>query len=154
MGRFYRGSIPGLSGAAAMDLVQVNGVSGKLVYVHAIRVAATNSSPPAQQIPLRCRVLPATVTNGSGGSSITLSRDDPGDAAATVTATGGNTTKATTSGTARVVMDNSAHVSAGFDYMFPRPILVEAGEAFVFELTAALTGSVTLAAGVEVEERG
>lgn len=154
MPRRYRISTEGVSVSAAQDLIQVNGASGKMVKVLGVGVGASNQSPTNQQIALRCRYLPATVTNGSGGSTPTPRPIDPGDAAATLTARANSTTQATTSGTAILLHAAGANLLGGYDFMFPSPILVPSGAAFTFELTGAPTGTVNLSSWAEVVEEG
>lgn len=157
MPRRYVTGTENVSVSAAQDLVQVIGATGKLVRIKRCFVGATNTTlVTAQSLRLRCRFLPATVTNGSGGSSPTFVPVDPGDAAASVTAKANNTTPATTSGTPVVLQDIGVHIFAGWDFSWPagaEPV-VGPSESFVFELLSTVTGTVNLSATVEVEEAG
>jgi hypothetical protein len=155
MGRVYNVTFSGVAVAAAQDLVQIKGAAGKMVRVLRAWVAATDTTAPtAQQLQLRARLLPATVTDGSGGTAPTPAKVDPGDAAASLTALVNNTTKATTSGTAIVLEENGCHVFSGYDFAFPRPPVVGPGESFVFESLSTPSGTLHLSGGVTVEELG
>jgi hypothetical protein len=155
MPRSYTVTFEGVSVAAAQDLVQVKGATGKTLRILRAWAGATDTTAPtAQQLQFRCRLLPATVTDGSGGSTPTPAKIDQGDAAATFTALANNTTKATTSGTAVVIEEGGAHVFSGYDLAFLRPPTVAATTSFVFELMSTPTGTLHLSGGVTVEELG
>lgn len=65
-------------------------------------------------------ILPATVTGGSGGSTPTPQPLDSADAAAGFTAETGNTTVATTSGTARTVHEFGWNIrNSPLEIVFP-----------------------------------
>ena len=154
MGRRYHLIFENVSVSAVQDLVQINGATGKTVLVRRVWLNSVNATPTAQQLRLRGRYVPATVTNGSGGSTPTPRPLDPGDAAATFTARANSTTQATSSGTIIDLWATGCHVQGGVDTMFPTPFVVPAGAAFVFDLAAAPTGTLNLSGGVEVEEIG
>lgn len=156
MPRRYEVVGEGITLTAASDLIQIKGASGKMVQV--IRwwwKPYDNSLPTAQVLATRCRFLPATVTDGSGGSSATPRPLDPGDAAATFTALVNNTTKASTSGTAATLDESGAHIYNGYEQQPEEPIIVPASTSFVFELiSASIQGTIKAQVGVEVEEMG
>jgi hypothetical protein len=155
MSRQYDVNFENVLVSAAQDLVQIKGAAGKMLRIRRARVAAVDTTAPTnQQLRLRCRFLPATVTDGSGGSTPTPQKLDPGDAAASFTALANNTTPATTNGTALVVETNGMGIYGGYDYEFPVPPVVGPPESFVFELLGAPTGTVHLSGGVRVEEIG
>ena len=107
-----------------------------------------------QNLSLRARFLPATVTVGSGGTTgITPSKNDPGDAAcSSTTCATNNTTQATTSGTAVILGTWGAHLYAGSDQPFDCPI--GPSEAYVWELLSTVSGTVKLSGMVEFDEFG
>ena len=153
--RSYTISFESVAVAAAQDLVQITGAAGKIVRVKRVTADATDTTlPTAQLVAFRCRRLSAAVTNGSGGSTPAIVADDPGDAAASLTALANNTTKATTSGTAVVLMERGGHLYNGLDHPFSKPKPIGPGEAFVFELLSTPSGTVHLSGTVEVEEEG
>ncbi len=155
MPRNYRVLFEAVTVTAPQDLIQISGVAGKLVRPIRAWVKATNTTlPTAQMLETRCRFLPATVTNGSGGTTPTISKVDQGDAAASFTALANNTTKATTSGTAVVLDEGGDHIYAGYDNTFVSRAPIGNSEAFVFELLSTVTGTVNLSGGIEVEEIG
>lgn len=160
MGRIYTVNFSAVSISAAQDLVQIKGASNKVVKIRRCWLGPTDTTlVTAQSLSLRTRLLPATVTDGSGGSTPTPRRADPGDAAATFTALANNTTQATTNGTATICKQNGVHIyGAGGGDVFvwekgTEPIVVPS-TSFVFELLSTVSGTVTLSGGVEVEEIG
>jgi hypothetical protein len=156
MSRIYSVPFDNVAVSAVQDLVQINGVTGKMLRIVRRWVYSVDVPTAAQQqLGLRERLLPATVTNGSGGSSVTPSKTDLGDAAASFTAFANNTTKATTSGTAVVLGNYGPHIFNGYDdepdVFYP----VAPGEAYVWELEIAPTSApIHLSGGVSVEEIG
>ena len=155
MPRRYVVTFSNVAVTQAQDLVQVIGASGKIVRVLRAWCSATDTTAPtAQMLQVRQRFLPATVTNGSGGSSPTPAKIDPGDAAASFTAKANSTTQATTSGTAVVKDEDGFHVYSGYDKVALTPTPVGSSEAYVFELLSTPSGTLHLSGGVEVEEIG
>ncbi len=155
MPRAYSVTFEQVSVAAPQDLLQIKGASGKILRILRVWVGSTDTTiPTSQQIATRCRFLPATVTDGSGGSTPTPRPFDPGDAAASFTALANSTSKATTNGTATVLDEHGDHVYAGYDYMFPKPPVIGPSESFVFELLSTVSGTVHLSGGAVVEELG
>lgn len=157
MGRRYSVSFEGVAVSAAQDLLQIKGATGKILRIRSISVGATDTAEPtAQQLELRCRFLPATVTDGSGGSTPTPRRFDPGDAAASFTALANNTTQATTSGTAAILGEWGVHIANGLIWIFPdaETPIVGPSESFVWELLSTVTGTVHLSGSATVEELG
>jgi len=138
----------------AADIVQLLGSAGKLIRPISYKLKpAQGTLPTAALIEVRCRFLPASVTQ-SGGTCITPQKLDPGDAAASFTAFINNTTKATTSGTAVVTDADGAHIFTGVDLMPTSPAVIGPSEAWVFELIAGTAQSVVCSGGVYVEELG
>jgi hypothetical protein len=155
MARRYAVSFEEVACSAAQDLLQINGAAGKMLRILSVSVAMADTSPPTnQQFGLRARFLPATVTNGSGGSSPTPQPYDPGDSAASFTAKANNTSKATTNGTASVLLEDGCNAFSGYLYMFPSPPVVGPSEAFVWELLSTPTGTPHLSGTAVVEEMG
>lgn len=155
MSRIYSVTFENVSVSAAQDLVQIKGASNKVLRILRRWVNATDTSiPTGQMLRLRERVLPATVTDGSGGSTPTPVKHDQGDAAASFTALANSTTQATTNGTAVVIYATGCHVYNGFDDVHDEPPTVIPTASYVFELLGAPSGTVHLSGGVEVEEIG
>jgi hypothetical protein len=155
MPRTYAVTFEEIACNGPQDLVQISGAAGKTLRILRQFVAMADTSPPTnQQLALRSRFLPATVTAGSGGTSPTPQPFDPGDAAASFTAKANSTSKATTNGTASILEENGCNAFAGYDYMFPKPPIIGPSEAFVFELLSTPVGTPHLSGGVVVEESG
>lgn len=158
MPRIYRVTFEGVAVSAVQDLVFIPGsAAGKLVKILHRWVGCTDTTlPTSQMIQLRERFLPATVTAGTGGSTaITPSKNDPGDATCGITTAGTNNTgKATTSGTAVVLDEMGVHLYNGFDDALINPYPIANGEAYVFELLGAPSGTVHLSGGVVFSEEG
>jgi hypothetical protein len=157
MGRMYTVSTENVSVSAAQDLAQIKGASSMALRIYRVFVGATDTSiPTAQMLQLRCQYLPATVTDGSGGTTPTARRLDPGDAAATFTALANNTTPASSNGTAVTLAAAGVHIYAGWDYQFPaeaRPVVIPS-TSFTFGLLSTVSGTVHLSTMVWVEEIG
>lgn len=155
MPRRYTASFEKVSVLAVQDLVQIIGAAGKMLRIIAFNVDCVDATAPTdQQLALRCRYLPATVTNGSGGTSPTPQPVDPGDSAAAFTAKANNTTQATTSGTASVRWEGGCNVKAGREHYFPSPPYVGPSESFTLELITTPASTITLSGYVLVEEMG
>ena len=110
----------------------------------------------SQSVSTRCSFLPATVTNGSGGTTPVAQKLDPGDASPSVTAKANNTTPATTSGTKVTLEESGDHAYNGYRSMWDdksTPI-VGPSESFVLELLSTVSGTVHMSGGVECEELG
>ncbi len=157
MPRVYRVSFVAVTVAAAQDLVQITGATGKMMKILRLVLGCSNTSlATGQMLSLRGRFLPATVTIGSGGTtSITPSKNDPGDAAcSSTTCATNNTTQATTNATAVILYANAVHLYQGENYRFDNPPPIGPSEAFVFELLSTVSGTVNLSGFVEFEEMG
>jgi len=155
MARQYKVMFEGVLIAAPQDLIQITGAAGKVVRILQVWLGCTDTTLAAgQALQTRCRYLPVTVTAGSGGTTPTISKTDPGDAAASFTALANNTTKATTSGTAIVWDEDGNHLYGGQRTAFNERPPIGPSEAFVFELLSTVTGTVHLSGGVLVEEIG
>ena len=158
MPRRYKVPFERVSVSAAQDLVQVKGAAGKTLRILSQKCKPADGAtlPAAQNLAFRSRFLPATVTDGSGGTAATIGPVDPGDAAPSFAAKLNNTTKATTSGTAVVLEESGEHDFNGYEYVFPKeeqPV-IGPSESFVFELLNAPSGTIVLSGTVTVEESG
>lgn len=157
MARQFQLLMPPTAVSAVQDLFFFPGATGKLYRIlrHWIGVADTTLAT-GQGLSLRSRLLPAAVTAGTGGTTgATPTKVDPGSPTCSVTTAGlNNTTKATTSGTAVLLYSNGVHLFQGDNYFYPEDTLIAAGEAFVFEILGAPSGTVTLAGGLLVAEMG
>lgn len=155
MPRRYSVSFENVTVSAAQDLFQIKGAAGKMLKIIAVKLGATNTTlPTAQMLQTRGRFLPATVTDGTAGSTPTPRPLDPGDAAASFTALANNTGKATSSGTVTTLHEGGVHIYAGEDYTFPDPPCIGPSESFVYELLSTVTGTCAFSGKVIVEETG
>lgn len=120
-------------------------------------VTCTESTPPTAQIlKVRARVLPATVTPGSGGSAPTPQTMDGGDAASVLVCRANDTTKSVVVGTnvPQIVDDDSFYNAAGYRYTPQQPIPVGMGANFVWELLTAPGSAQKFTSFVLAEELG
>ncbi len=156
MPRTYEVSFEGVAvSGATNDLIAIIGGALKMLRIKRVKWGCTDTSlATGQNLSTRCRILPPTVTNGSGGTTPTPRPVDPGDAAATFTAHANDTTKATTSGTAIIEDEDGSHLFAGYSFSFPNPPVIPPTSCFVFELLSTVSGTVHLSGLVEVEEMG
>jgi hypothetical protein len=155
MSRTYTVSTNAVVGAAAMDLALIIGAAGKVLRVKRIECASTDAAAPTSgEMNFKCVYLPATVTNGTGGTAPTPAKQDQGDAAATFTARANDTSAATTNGTAVTIWSGAAHVLTGLDYSFVSPPTVNPSTAFQFVLITLPSGTIHVDMCVTVEEIG
>ncbi len=92
-----------------------------------------------QNLQISVKRLPATVTSGSGGASVTPAPLSNGDASATATARRNDTTQATTSGTAKTLHSDTFNTVNGYQFFFPPNDIPDAGlsQALVLSLDSA-----------------
>lgn len=157
MPRSYHVAFENVTVAAAQDLVQITGATGKQMRITRAWVGhSATTLGTAQGLRLRARFLPATVTVGSGGTTgITPAKKDQGDAASSsTTCATNNTTAATTSGTAVILYTNGIHLYQGDIWLPAGGIFIGPSQAFVWELLSTPSGSIALSGGVDFEELG
>lgn len=139
--------------AAIMDLFSLKaGVANGL----AIRsFSLTAGATVAAIIRVRLKVLPVTVTNGSGGAASTPQKTDRKVTyTTTTTARQRDTTQATTSGTAVILKSWEWNALGPLEYVPPTPEereTIGAGEALVLDLAAA-PASVSMSGYIVWEE--
>lgn len=152
----YTATFEGVSVSAAQDLMSLKAAAGVPLQILRYWWKVTDTTLPASQmIQHRARVLPATVTQGSGGTTPTPQKiESQGDAAATATAHANDTAKATTSGTAAIVDEGSEHVYNGFDSAIQnrKPINIAAGAGFAWELLSTVAAALHMSGGIDWEE--
>src|SRR6266576_802137 len=157
MSRRYTIVEPSFAAAANMNLIEIKGASGKVLEVLRWWWRPTdNTLAPAQVLYTRCRLLPATVTDATGGvnSSPSIMANDGGDTAAGFTAITKGTAGASTSGTARLYDSAGSQSYNGYDQTIEEGVTVKSGEAFVFEIVGSVTTTINITVGAEVEEIG
>lgn len=155
MGRKYNVTFTQISIAAVQDLLQIKCPSNRSLRILRQWLEVDDGTlPAAQTLGLRSQTYAATVTDGSGGGSPTISQCDPGDTNATFTALRNSTTKATTTGTKYLHYVGGFYVFIGHERMFRTPPPLLPNESFVFELIRAPAAAIVMSGGVEVEEVG
>lgn len=104
--------------------------------------------------PLILKRMPATATVGSGGSAVTIRKQNFGDSAPIVTARSFDTTAMTTGGTAEILMSRNWELLNGFDQLWTpgsEPIIAPS-QGMALSLPAVLSGTTIASFTVEIEE--
>lgn len=115
--RPYSAVFEGISVSAVQDLFELT--AGATVAVVLLEVHITqDASETSEQLPLQIRLIPATVTSGSGGAAVTPRKLRRGDASAASTVERNNTTQATSTGTIEILRRMADNVLNGWHYVF------------------------------------
>jgi hypothetical protein len=142
--RVYSTFFENVTIAAVQDIFNLKAGAANSLELHQIDLSAGGVSAPAE-IRLRLKRLPATVTNGSGGTAPTIGATDSGDTkAATAAVRANDTTQATTSGTAVTLQAHQWNVLMPWQYL-PAPEdreTIQAGEALVLDIPGAPASTV------------
>jgi hypothetical protein len=142
--RVYSAVFENVTISAIQDIFLLKAGAANGLEIHQIDLGAGGVTAPAE-VRLRLKRLPATVTAGSGGSSLTGNATDSGDAkTSTATVRSNDTTQATTSGTAVVLAAHQWNVLTPWQYL-PAPEdreAVQAGEALVLDIPGAPASTV------------
>lgn len=155
MGRIYTVNFEKIAVSAVQDLISILGVTGAFFEILNFNIDCVDATAPTdQQLALRCRLLPATVTAGTSGAAATPQKESPGDAAATFTARVNDTGKATTSGTAVTRWEGGCNVKGGIEKHFVTKPTVLPGQQFVIELITTPASTLTLSGSCTVLEKG
>jgi len=152
-GRVYRAVFQNIAVTAVQDLISLTATAGMVFCVHEVWVGQITQTTVAN-LNMSLKILPATVTAGSGGAAVTPSAMLRGDAASTVTSRRNDTTQATTSGTAIVARADVINPINGYQYLPPvedRPV-IKLSEAFVVSLDTAPGASMNVSGGIVFEE--
>lgn len=154
MGRPYSISTGDVSVSASQDLINITATAAMAFDVLRVVVGQRSLATNWEAKPLRLRRMPATVTAGSGGSSLTPRRGIFGDAAPTITAHGNDTTPMTTGGTAEDLMQDMFVFFNGLLWvMTPREKLtITISQGLALNLPTAPSGASNMSATVWVEE--
>jgi hypothetical protein len=154
--RIYSVGFASVNVTAAQDLIMVIAGASKMLELHEASLDCIVSGTSVQNLAVSFKIMPATVTNGSGGSAPTPQSMMSGDAAATFTARANDTTRATTSGTARTFKTGALNTINGYIWL-PAPEdrpLISISQALVFGLDGAPSGSITMSGNLIVREIG
>lgn len=124
MGRIYTVSYQGTitNAGGDTDLLEALPADDKPIRLRGFSLSQISEVGDAAEEGLRISVirLPATVTSGSGGSSVTPAPMDSADTAAGATCECNNTTVATTSGTAVTMAEYGWNIrSSPYEVWFP-----------------------------------
>ena len=138
MSRMYVVPFVSVTISAAQDAFELRPATDKPITIHKV-VITPDSSETNQQILVRIKRLPATVTSGTGGTTPTPVPLNSHDAAAAFTAEVNNTGRATTSGTALDLNPESFPSQGGFEYLpdVPARPVFFAGEACIVGIEEA-----------------
>ncbi len=152
----YSGTITNAGGD--VDLIEISPASNKPVKVKRFIIGQTSEVGDAAEEGLRISVirLPATLTSGSGGSTVTKTYPSSASGAASATIEANNTTVATTSSTAETLAElawNVRNVPTEFvwyeDLFMPR---VVNGEGLVIRLQTTAADDMSAVWTVELIE--
>lgn len=160
MSRFYTvpysGTLTNAGGDA--DLLEVLPADDKPVRLRGWILGQTSEVGDATAEGLRLSVirLPATVTSGSGGSAVTPAPGDSADSAAGAAAEANNSTVATTSGTAVIVLETAWTIQASpYEFWYPDerfcPIAKQ-GEGLVVRCQTTVADDISIACTFFLEE--
>jgi hypothetical protein len=155
MGRIYTVAFENVAVSAVQDFFEVTPADDKPVRLLWARITNVVTET-SEQLRIRIKRLPATVTSGSGGSSPTIQKATSSDASAGFAAEANNTTQATTSSTAQVLWAEGFNVLSGWDYL-PTPETVFTfvqGEALIIDLPTAPGASINMSGTICIEELG
>lgn len=155
LGRIYTAIFEGVSVSAAQDLFSIRPGNNKPCRIHEIHITQ-DTGETSEQLPVRLRRLPATVTAGSGGSAVTPQPVPSTDTATGATVRANDTTIATSSGTAVTIRRMGDNVLNGWHWVFTPEVRPEVlpGEALVVHLPTAPGAALTMSGEMVFEELG
>lgn len=152
MGRMYAAVFEEVAATAAQDLFEINAPSDAVVVLHSLHLSQSSDAGDAQSEQLAILIHRAS-TSGSGGSTVTATPLNVGDAAFGGTVEANNTTQGT-EGT--FVHSEAFNVMAGISIVWTpetRPVLSPSGR-IVIEMQTTPADSLTLNGTVYFEEIG
>lgn len=145
--RIYKTFFENVTVAAAQDLFSLKAGAANGIEIHQIDLSAGGVTAPAE-IRIRVKRMPATFTQGSGGSTPTVGVADSGDTkATTATVHANDTTPGTTGGTAVVLGAFQWNVLMPWQYL-PAPEdrdVIQAAEGFVIDALGSPASTVVSA---------
>ncbi len=138
--RIYSTYFDNVTVAAIQDVFSLKAGAVNGCEIHQIDLSAGGVTAPAE-IRLQLKVLPATVTQGTGGTAPTISPVDSGDSkAATATARANDiTTQASSTGTVKILEAHQWNVLMPWQWLPPPEdrIVIQATEGFALTIPAA-----------------
>lgn len=150
----YTVSFVGVSITAVQDLLQIKCPAGMVLRVKRLAfVCVQQTAPASSQLSLQARVLPATVSDGTGGGSVTpaIASGIGSTPAAGFTCLINNTAKATTSGTPQIIEESGMNILQGYDNGGLN-IPIAPLQSLVFELLTAPLTSILFSGMASVEQ--
>jgi hypothetical protein len=156
MGRIYTASFEDVAVTAGQDLFEVNVPSTMAMILHEVRITQSSDAGDAESEQIRARLIRHVGgTSGSGGTSVTPSKQATGDPAATVTVEANNTTQRS-GGTETKLRAESDNIHNGYLHA-PAPgkrYEFAPSERLIIELEGAPADSLTMDGYIEFEEIG
>lgn len=144
-GRIYTVSFQNVTISAAQDMIMVKAGASNPIALLSVNIGQITATSVANQR-IRIQMLPATVTNGSGGSAATISKWIASDAAASATGRINDTSQATSGGTIIDIWDDTWNIINGWLWVPPspsRPPVAAVSAAFRVSLDSAPSSIVT-----------
>lgn len=155
MGRMYSIQFDAIALTGAADLFAIQPASNKPVVLHEV-IISQSSDTDSEQIRITIKRLTPTVTIGSGGAAVTPTPLTESDTAAGATCRRTDTTRASTTGATKIIVNEAVNVLNGFHYLPTpemRPTFVN-GEAAIVGLENAPIDSLTFHGTAIFEEIG
>lgn len=154
-GRIYTVTFTNVTLSAVQDLIMVKAGASNPIALLSVELGQITGTSVANQR-LRIRMLPATVTNGSGGSAATISKWTASDAATAATGRINDTSQATSGGTIVDIWSDQWNIVNGFLWVPPipsRPPVAAVSAAFSISLDSA-PSSIAASGTLTFEELG
>lgn len=145
--------ITAVSVSAAQDLWSIKAGTTRPVILHSFNLGQRGLTT-VDAMRLRIRRVPATMTQGSGGTAPTPVNISPGGSASGVTAHINDTTQATSSGTIVTEWEDILQALNGIIYMPPPEdrMVFDAGSGFVIDTPTVFAGGAATMSGAMVYE--
>ena len=152
MGRMYSATFEEVAATAAQDLFEINAPADSVVLVHGVVISQSSDAGDSESEQLNVLVHLGS-TSGSGGSSVTASPLNLGDAAFGGTIEANNTSQST-EGT--FIHAESFNVMAGLQIWLPPECrwAISPSDRLIIELQTTPADSLTISGTVYLEEIG
>lgn len=155
MGRMYTAAFSGISVSAAQDFFELTAPATGVILLHEVHITQ-DAGETSEQLPVTIKRVPATVTSGSGGASVTPAKKAPGDASSGATVERNNTTRATSTGTIETIHRLGDNVLNGWHWVFAPEarVVVPPSGVLVVGLETAPGAALTMSGEITWEEVG
>ena len=140
--------------SALQDILSAKAASTKKLELLAVEMNA-NGQTTVGNYPIRIRYLPATVTAGSGGGSVSGNNVNSDGASASFTARANDTTQSSSSGTAVDIVDTQFNPINGYYWEPPargEPPKADLNAQFVLSLDANPAATINVSATMWLKE--